>query len=947
VRKVVTIVFCDLTGSTALGDRTDPEALRATMRGYYEEMRTILERHGGTVEKFVGDAVMAVFGVPLSHEDDALRAVRAAWEMRAAVPALGLQARIGVNTGEVVTGEGDTLVTGDAVNIAARLEQAAEAGQVLIGDVTRRLVRDAARVEPVTVTAKGKPEPLPAFRLVDLDPDASGVARRLDTRLIGREHELDLLNRAFQRTVNERSCQLFTLLGPAGVGKSRLTAEFLQTVDATVATGRCLDYGDGITLWPVIGVLKQLGADETIERITGTIPSTELLWTVRTELERHAQERPLIVVLEDIHWGEPTFFDLIDHVSDLTRGVPLMLLCIARPELLDDRPGWGGGKLNATTTLLEPLSAADSADLVAALGADLDETVRNRVLSAAEGNPLFVEEMVALALEDGDVRAPSTVQALLQARLDRLPPAQRSVMERGAVEGEIFHRLSVTELSGVPVDAELVGLVRKELIRPERGSIADDDAYRFRHLLIRDAAYEALPKETRAELHERFARWLERQGGLVELDEIVGHHLEQATLYRRELGRPDVELDRAAAARLGAAGMAALRREDFGATDKLLSRAIALTPRGDPTRGPLLQTLVSALINSRAPKLIPLIEELESDADPVLAMSGRILREHFSFASGGYDRTEQITQLAHDAIELFTAAENESGLADAWALLALANWMKCRAVDTLKAAEQTIAHRRTTGNPMFMWMIGPLGHGPFPPDEVRRRLAVIMENDTGRFLHGIGRMIESGMLRREARFEESLAAWAEGDAVFAELGAGPAGFLRSVSEVEPALIALARGDVQTAEALLRRSYDILGAAEESAFRSTIAIQLGQVLYTLGRPEEAEALAFEGVELGGPDDMTNQVMGPALRAKILADRGELDAALALAEEAVSLSEGTDLPDMVGAAWNALGHVQRARGALAEARAAYEQELSIFETCGDVVWAEQARALLVEL
>jgi class 3 adenylate cyclase len=404
VRKVVTIVFCDLTGSTALGDRTDPETLRATMRGYYDEMRAILERHGGTVEKFVGDAVMAVFGVPVSHEDDALRAVRAAWEMRTAVPQLGLSARIGVNTGEVVTGEGDSLVTGDAVNVAARLEQAATPGEVLIGDKTRRLVRDAVTVEPVEVTAKGKPEPMTAFRLVDLDPEASGIARRFDTPLVGRERELDLLRQAYERAVREQSCHLVTLLGPAGVGKSRLTAEFLGDIDASVARGRCLDYGEGITFWPVIEVLKQLGADEAVETIAaGSLGSHELFMSVRRTLEEIASQRPLVIVFEDIHWGEPTFLDLIDHIADLSRGAPIVLLCVARPELLDERPGWAGGKLNATTTLLEPLSADESAVLLDSLGSsEVEDETRARIVASAGGNPLYVEEMLALALEGGE-----------------------------------------------------------------------------------------------------------------------------------------------------------------------------------------------------------------------------------------------------------------------------------------------------------------------------------------------------------------------------------------------------------------------------------------------------------------------------------------------------------------------------------------------------------------
>ncbi|HEY6031417.1 MAG TPA: adenylate/guanylate cyclase domain-containing protein, partial [Gaiellaceae bacterium] len=525
VRKVVTVVFCDLTGSTELGDRSDPEALRATMRGYYEQVRAILERHGGTVEKFIGDAVMAVFGVPVSHEDDALRAVRAAWEMRAAVPALGLRARIGVNTGEVVAGEGDALVTGDAVNVAARLEQAAEAGEVLIGAETQQLVRDAVRVERVEVAAKGKPDPVRAFRLLDLDAGAAAVARRLDTPLIGRRNELEQLRQALERAVRENRCHLFTLLGSAGVGKSRLVAELLVGVDATVLHGRCLDYGDGITFWPVFSVLKQLGerAEGTLAHLVeGASTANELFWAVRAQLEEVAAERPLVVVFDDIHWGQETFLDLIDHIADLSRGAPILLLCVARPELLDKRPGWGGGKLNATTVLLEPLSVEECAQLIEAHGGVEAET-RTRILAAADGNPLFVEEMVALTREDGDVRVPATVQALLQARLDQLGSEERSVIERGAVEGQIFHRGAVRELTQTEVEPHLDGLVRKELIHPTPTTFAGDHAFRFRHLLIRDAAYDALPKETRADLHERFSTWLERNGReLIELDEVLG-----------------------------------------------------------------------------------------------------------------------------------------------------------------------------------------------------------------------------------------------------------------------------------------------------------------------------------------------------------------------------------------------------------------------------------------
>jgi class 3 adenylate cyclase len=541
VRKTVTVLFSDVTGSTALGERLDPESLRRVLARYFEAAGQVIERHGGTVEKFIGDAVMAVFGVPRVHEDDALRAVRAACELREVVASLNdelerdygtrLELRIGVNTGEVVTGTEERLATGDAVNVAARLEQAAAPREILLGAETLRLVRDAVEAEPTEpLELKGKRETLVAHRLVTLHEEGPAFARRLDAPLVGRETELRRLHDVFDQAVRDRSCQLFTLLGVAGVGKSRLTAEFLFSLaDATVVRGRCLPYGEGITYWPVVEVLQQLppagelglerAALEAIEGLLGegqvVASSEEIAWAVRKLLEAAAESSPLVVLFDDIHWGEPTFLDLLEHVADLSREAPLLLLCLARPELLDRRPAWGGGKLNATTVLLEPLSSGETDDLLEHLlgQAELGHDLRFRIREAAEGNPLFVEEMVALVEEsgDGEVSVPPTIQALLAARLDQLEPSERRVLERGSVEGRVFHQSAVQALAPeeTQVANRLTSLVRKELVRPDKAQLPGEDAYRFRHLLIRDAAYEALPKATRAELHDRFASWLQ------------------------------------------------------------------------------------------------------------------------------------------------------------------------------------------------------------------------------------------------------------------------------------------------------------------------------------------------------------------------------------------------------------------------------------------------------
>src|SRR3954452_14582121 len=512
VRKVVTVLFCDVTGSTELGERLDPEALRLLLVRYFDRMKAIVESHGGSVEKFIGDAVMAVFGVPTVHEDDALRALRAAVAMRDALPELGIEGRIGVMTGEVVTGTEERLPPGDAVNVAARLEQAPQPGEILIGHETLQLTRDAADVDTVPpLTVKGKGEPLVAYRLLTVHGD-EGLSRRLDTPLVGRRTELRRLHDAYDQAATDESCQLFTILGSAGVGKSRVTAEFLTSLgDARICRGRCLPYGEGITYWPVVEVIKQLPEVELEPAVSlgveavlngSAASSTEqIAWSFRKLLEAHAADGPLVCVFDDVHWGEETFLDLVESVADLSRGAPILLLCVARPELLDRRPGWAGGKVNSTSVLLEPLGPVEAAEMVASL-AVVDDELRARICDASEGNPLFVEQMVALGNGSGaaDAQVPPQISALLTARLEQLDDEERSVLERGAVEGRIFHRRAVQALA--PDENHLVtrltSLVRKELIRPEKSMFAGDYAFRFRHLLIRDAAYESMPKATRA-----------------------------------------------------------------------------------------------------------------------------------------------------------------------------------------------------------------------------------------------------------------------------------------------------------------------------------------------------------------------------------------------------------------------------------------------------------------
>ncbi|MEO8423414.1 MAG: adenylate/guanylate cyclase domain-containing protein, partial [Actinomycetota bacterium] len=801
VRKSVTVVFCDVTGSTALGELLDPETLRRVMTRYFDTMRTAIERHGGTVEKFIGDAVMAVFGIPHVHEDDAIRAVRAAVEMRDGLLDLNkelerdrgvtLISRIGVNTGEVVAGDpttGQALVTGDAVNTAARLEQAATPGEILIGEETYRLTRDAVRAEPTDpIAAKGKAASVPAYRLDDVTAGAAGHSRRLDARMIGRDRELALLGQAFERATTDRACHLFSVLGTAGAGKTRLVEEFASRVDAvaTVLRGRCLAYGDGITFWPVVELVGQaaglsildapedarrkllsvIGPGERSERIADLVaslvglsetqaPVEESFWALRRFLETLATRQPLLLLLDDLQWAESTFLDLVEHVAEWSRDAPILVLAQARPELRDDRPGWGGGVANATSILLEPLSEAETVVLVADLIGDPGAAaeVSERVSEAAEGNPLFVEEMVAMLIDDGylvrgghrwiatgdlsEVKVPPTVQALIAARLDRLDPVEHAVLERAAIIGKVFEASSIRslaneELSG-RVDEGLRALLRKDLIRPDRGDLDDEDAYRFRHLLVRDAVYDAMPKALRAELHKAFADWLEREAGSArELDEFVGYHLERSYRYLEELGPVD-DAGSAIAARAGAhllvAGERAFGRGDLTAAERLLGRAMALLPDDDPGALSAAPSLAQAMYYGgqleRAMEYLDRASVRAADAGAGtivarVAIWRALLRSHLD---PDFGMRPALTEVERHVASL-EAAGDELGVAEGWSTVGVFRFWLGDGAGALVAMDRGHRYAERAGSERLMRitsneLLGPFVWGPVPTDEV-------------------------------------------------------------------------------------------------------------------------------------------------------------------------------------------------------------------------------------
>ncbi len=1001
VRKTVTVLFSDVTGSTALGERLDPEAVRRVMARWSEAMRSVVERHGGTVEKFVGDAVMAVFGIPVLHEDDALRAVRAAAEMRNALAALDeelerdyrvrIESRTGVNTGEVVAGEGETLATGDAVNVAARLEQAAAPGEIMLGEQTLRLVRDAVEAEAVEPLAlKGKSDLVAAYRLVRVRAGAPAFARRLDAPMVGRELELAQLRQAYERAVRERAAILFTVLGTAGIGKSRLAQELLDGVrgDTTVLRGRCLPYGEGITFWPLLEMLQEaahhelrarlvemLAGEQDAELIAGRLAAAvgaadwagsteETFWAVRKLFERLARERPLVVVLDDLHWAEPTFLDLVDHVADWSRDAPILLLCLARPELLELRPDWAGGKLNATSFLLEPLSGEESQELIDRLRgeSDLAAETRARIAAAAEGNPLFVEQMLAMLSEDGEgageMQVPPTIQALLAARLDRLGREERAVIERASVEGKVFHRGAVVELAPEElrpaVGSHLLALVRKELIRPDRATFERDDAFRFRNLLIRDAAYEAMPKETRAELHERFAGWLERAAGdrAGEFEEIVGYHLEQAYRYRAELGPVDAvfqELARRAAEKLIASGRNALARSDLPAAVGLLMRGVELLPAEDAGRLGVLPELAEALVESGefAPANALLAEALAS-RDERIAARARLVQVSAATQTGG--SAEEALAEAERAAEVLEHLGDTGGLARAQAVIGRMRFFLGRCSQAESAYELAEKLAREAGDrrleyDALEWHIGAKRYGTAPVAETIAFCDEVLARQAGNAqLDSFALAVRGQLEAMEGHFEEARAFVARGRVLVEDFGLT---LRKGANVLEAADVELLAGDLAAAERVLREGYEILEALGETGFRSTVGGQLAEVLWLQGRDTEAERLLREVREIAAADDVEPQMRWRAVLARILARRGEHGDAERLAREAVALVEATEYLDSHAGTLMALADVLRLAGRLDEGVAAVEQALALYERKGNVVVAVRSRALLEEL
>jgi class 3 adenylate cyclase/tetratricopeptide (TPR) repeat protein len=1026
VRKTVTLVFSDVTGSTALGEGRDPEAIRGLMNRYFATARKVLERHGGTVEKFVGDAVMAAFGIPVVHEDDALRAVRAALEMQQDLQALNeelqtefgvrIAIRTGVNTGEVVAGDAstrETFATGDTVNTAARLEQAAPPGEVLLGESTYRLVKDAVRVEPVEpIAAKGKAEPVPSYRLLEVLGPAHVPPRASGTPLVGRKAEIALLHQSFDRAVQDRACQLVTVIGEAGVGKSRLISEFLRSVEdeATVLKGRCLSYGEGISFWPVVEILKQatdiddsdtpeearakLGAlvaekeagAQIADRVAGLMGLAEsagsieeTFWAVRKVLEATASHRPTVALVEDIHWAEPTLLDLVSHVADLAQGSPLLLLFTARPAFLERHPAWSGDPARSRILELLPLSESETGELMdAVLGtAGVPGVLAERIAAAAQGNPLFLEETLSMLRDEevlverngqwlviGDldqISIPPSIAALLEARIDALEAGERDVVGRASVVGKEFERPQVEvlceERAREGLDPHLSSLTRKEVVVREPTSL---EAYSFRHVLIRDAAYRGMSKRLRAELHERLGDHLEEgaAAALTELEEIVGYHLEQAYRYRTQLGPVSdegTELARRAADNLARAGRRALGRGDVPGAVKLLTRSVALLPEQDSFRLELLTQLAVAHhefgdLDATRSVLVEAMEGARSLNDSRLEAHAVLARFELQLSESTEGLAAQITEEAQGLVRVFEEHGDEYGLARAWTLFALARTLMARAGEAEEAFQRAIEHARRAGEAsevarITQWWLGFCQLGPTPAAEWIQRCEQILASPAlPRPVEAAALMVLSEQRAMSGDFSQARKLYQRSHDINLDLGANLhfAGNSMPSSRVETLA-----GDLPAAELLLRRAIEICQRMGERGFLTNVQSALGEVAYARGRFDEAERLSEMSEEAAASDDLSAQMAWRTIRAKAVARRGAFEEAERLAREAVAIAGGTDYVTMHAEALVALAEVLKLAGRAPEAVPMIREAIRLSEARGDLASAKSARAMLEEL
>jgi class 3 adenylate cyclase/tetratricopeptide (TPR) repeat protein len=891
-RKLATVMFVDLVSSTDLVSASDPEVVRRRVQRFFDGVSTCITTHGGIVEKFAGDAVMAAFGVPLAHEDDAERAVRAALAIQEKVCELGLEARIGIESGQIVADTSDsTFATGEAVNLAARLQQHADPGDLLIGPGAARLTRGlfaCDSLEPLSL--RGFPEPIEACRVLSVRQGGRSLGS-LKTPLVGRDEEVELLETSFSRTVRHGRASLFTLYGEPGVGKSRLAREFVAGLEgATVLSGRCLPYGEGVTYWPLAEMVKASAGiadddpadkareklrayceDEAVadllglaagvlEAVEGERSPREIAWAARAWAEQLAQAQPLVLVFEDIHWAEEPLLDLIEHLAAWVKDAPLLLLSLARPELLEIRPTWGGGSVRSTAIELEPLPPEQSAELAEALVAELQLPIDlATVLAKTEGNPLFVEETIRmLAEQEGDAEAeriPDTLQALIAARVDRLPPDQRTVLQRASVIGRVFWTSAIQHLSPDLESPEhaIEGLLLRDLVLGEsRSSITGEVAFKFKHVLIREVAYSGLSKSARADHHARFAAWLQERTG-EELLEIRAFHLDQAARLLAELdGAPPPELAEDAAGALHKAGARALSRESFRTARKLFLRAVELAPTLD-------RRYSAARAAWRLGDYVAVsleMEQVRAEAEGHLPrLEGRALTALADVAlSQGADALR-----ARELLERALAVLEEGDVARFDALRTrsqVANWLGDHE-ESAHFVELAGTLARAAGRKdLEAISVDSLAHALLIRLEIGRAEPLVaraleLAEESGSVLGRAGALRSLGLLEHaRGRLDQAEAAYQSARDLYGEIGSP---FHEAWLDVQLAAIALKRDDLDRAETILRESVRVLKGLRDRSRLCEGQRWLAQVLVRSGRLAEAERLALEAQETVGADD----------------------------------------------------------------------------------------------
>jgi class 3 adenylate cyclase/tetratricopeptide (TPR) repeat protein len=931
-RKLATVLFVDLVDSSALVAASDPEIVRRRVTQFFDRVSQCIETHGGTVEKFAGDAVMAAFGIPQAHEDDAERAVRAALGILESMRELELQARIGVEAGEVVTEEGDsTFATGEAVNLAARLQQAAEPGQILIGPLAHNLTLDRIQVDDVgPIDVRGRAEPVWAWAA--LSADGRAPARVAVTPLVGRDHELELLENTFARAVRDRRAHLFTIYGEPGVGKSRLANEFLATLEGTtVLPGRCLPYGESITYWPLAEMVKGAAdiADDdpldvaieklreccpadavadllglatgVLEAVHGERSQQEIAWAAREWAQLMAQTQPLILVFEDIHWAEEPLLELIEHMTAWVRDGALLILCLARPELLDVRSDWGGGRVRATSIELEPLGEADSEQLIDALSqkGELSPETRRALLEKTEGNPLFLEEVMLSLEECGEEQAaagiPDTLQALIAARIDRLEASSKAVLQRASVIGRSFWAGALEHLSSdEDVEAAIEDLLLRDLVVGEsRSSLSNETPYRFKHVLIRDVAYASLTKSSRATHHARFAEWLGQRAG-DELLEIRAYHLEQAASLLAELdGAPPADLARDAAATLQEAGRRALAREANQAARHAFLRAMELEPtlerryhaakaawrlddlpavarEMEVVREEAVRTGDKVLEGKALTGIADVV--LMREADPLRA---RKLAEQALSTLDDSDPAARFDALRvawHAAYWVGHLSDAEHYLTEQLALACAAGRKDLESIAVLTRAETFAARLQL--------------------DEARSQLQEARElaeesetiNSRGRVLLSWAKLylLQGHLEQAEEAAQESVRLFSEAGAVWAVARALNVG----------AWVSWASGNIEKGEKRFRESIRLLKPIGDRATLCESQRGLAELLLARGRVEEAERFALDARETVGPRDATSRATTAASLAMVRAAQGRHEEAEELFQAAFDAVAGTD-------------------------------------------------------